>query len=194
MPLPLLHPRPAPPHFRPLILVVTKPFVRCANMRLICTTNKAYSPDLHVFELQCNWVVRSARRCPPSLPLFRVAFPPPPLCRRLCPFALDRFILSILFTLFSYSWRWIVRRMEKDGIGGESGKWMDRWIDSGAMVVNYRLSNLKVLETLAWLATIRDASRYSCVKRGKKWRPRGGRNEPLQNGEWCTRVQIDRRI
>lgn len=48
-------------------------------MRLICTTNKAYSPDLHVFELQCNWVVRSARRCPPSLPLFRVAFPPPPL-------------------------------------------------------------------------------------------------------------------
>lgn len=38
-------------------------------MRLICTTNKAYSPDLHVFELQCNWVVRSARRCPLSLPL-----------------------------------------------------------------------------------------------------------------------------
>lgn len=60
-----------PPHFRPLILVVTKPFVRCANMRLICTTNKAYSPDLHVFELQCNWVVRSARRCPSSLPLRR---------------------------------------------------------------------------------------------------------------------------
>lgn len=45
-------------------------------MRLICTTNKAYSPDLHVFELQCNWVVRSARRCPPSLPLRR-RFPSP---------------------------------------------------------------------------------------------------------------------
>lgn len=108
--------------------------------------------------------------------------------------------LSIVssFRFFSRSSRTLgdgpLRRMEKDGIGGESGKWMDRWIDSGAMVVNYRLSNLKVLETLAWLATIRDASRYSCVKRGKKWRPRGGRNEPLQNGEWCTRVQIDRRI
>ena len=71
------------------------------------------------------------------------------------------------------------------------------WIDGSIRerwLVNYRRSNLKVLETLAWLATIRDASRYSCVKRGKKWRPRGGRNEPLQNGEWCTRVQIDRRI
>lgn len=147
MPLPLLHPRPAPPHFRPLILVVTKPFVRCANMRLICTTNKAYSPDLHVFELQCNWVVRSARRCPPSLPLFRVAFPPPPpplpLCRRLCPFALDRFILSILFTLFSYSWRWTSSSNGKGWNWWRIGKMdgsMDRFGSDGWLIIGGRIS------------------------------------------------------
>lgn len=48
--------------------------------------------------------------------------------------------LSIVssFRFFSRSSRTLgdgpLRRMEKDGIGGESGKWMDRWIDSGAMV------------------------------------------------------------
>ena len=47
-------------------------YVQCANMRLICTTNKAYSPDLHVFELQCNWVGRRDRRCPMSLSLLRL--------------------------------------------------------------------------------------------------------------------------
>lgn len=51
-------------------------------MRLICTTNKAYSPDLHVFELQCNWVVRSARRCPLSPPLCLSLFLSPSIpCR-----------------------------------------------------------------------------------------------------------------
>lgn len=55
----------------------------CANMRLICTTNKAYSADLHVFELQCNWLVGergadrltvqslAARASPASLALIR---------------------------------------------------------------------------------------------------------------------------
>lgn len=34
-----------------------------SNMRLICTTNKAYTTDLHVFELWCNWVVRLSLAC-----------------------------------------------------------------------------------------------------------------------------------
>lgn len=56
-------------------------YVRYANMWLICTTNKAYSPDLHVFELQCNWVGRSDRHCPMSLSLlcWRVALTLPAL-------------------------------------------------------------------------------------------------------------------